>query len=94
MLAGVAWLARQGDFQTKADGETRLAAAGVLIIRSGLKFIFPEGETALAYFYLYLRYSLIGFWVTGGAPWVFIRVKLAESLIHDPVKSLFFTAIP
>ncbi|MGB8215059.1 MAG: phosphatase PAP2 family protein [Anaerolineales bacterium] len=85
MLAGVAWLARQGDFQTKSAWwklvlRYLLGMAGVLIIRFGLKFIFPEGETALAYFYLYLRYSLIGFWVTGGAPWVFIRVKLAEKL--------------
>jgi membrane-associated phospholipid phosphatase len=26
----------------------------------------------------YLRYTLIGFWVTGGAPWTFILLNLAE----------------
>ncbi len=55
-----------------------LGVAGVLIIRYGLKFIFPDGETVLAYFLRYLRYTLIGFWVAGGAPWTFIRLKLAE----------------
>jgi len=25
----------------------------------------------------YLRYALIGFWVTGGAPWSFISLKLS-----------------
>ena len=55
-----------------------LGVAGVLIIRYGLKSIFPGGETALAYFFGYLRYTVIGFWVTGAAPWIFVRVKLAE----------------
>jgi membrane-associated phospholipid phosphatase len=83
LLAGVAWLNRQGNFQTKGIWwqlvlRILLGVAGVLIIRYGLKYIFPDGETALAYFFRYVRYVLIGFWVTGGAPWAFIRLKLAE----------------
>jgi membrane-associated phospholipid phosphatase len=85
LLVGLAWLARQGGFQTKGLWwklvlRYLLGIAGVLIIRYGLKFIFPEGETVLAYFLRYLRYTLIGFWLTGGAPWTFIRLKLAEKL--------------
>jgi membrane-associated phospholipid phosphatase len=83
LLVGVAWLDNQGGFRTKGLWwvlvlRYLLGVAGVLIIRYGLKFIFPDGETALALFLRYLRYMLIGFWVTGGAPWTFIRVKLAE----------------
>jgi hypothetical protein len=83
MLVGLVWLAGQGGFQTKGLWwklvlRYLLGVAGVFIIRYGLKFIFPGGENALAYFFGYLRYTLIGFWVTGGAPWTFIRVKLAE----------------
>jgi membrane-associated phospholipid phosphatase len=83
MLVGVVWLAGQGGFQTKGllwELCTRylLGIAGVFIIRYGLKFIFPSGENALAYFFGYLRYMVIGFWVTGGAPWTFIRLKLAD----------------
>ena len=83
LMAGLAWFARQGGFRTKGPlGQLvlrfLLGVVGVLIIRYGLKFIFPDGETVLAYFFRYVRYTLIGFWVTGGAPWAFIRLKLAE----------------
>jgi membrane-associated phospholipid phosphatase len=84
MLAGLVWLAAQGGFQTSAPWwklvlRYLLGVAGVLIVY-GLKYIFPAGETIPAYFLRYLRYALIGFWVTGGAPWTFIRVKLAKKL--------------
>ncbi|KAF0106836.1 MAG: phosphatase [Anaerolineaceae bacterium] len=80
---GLAWLERQGGFKTsgawwKLILRFLLGVAGVLIIRYGLKFVFPEGETVLAYSLRYLRYALIGAWVAGGAPWIFLRLKLAE----------------
>jgi membrane-associated phospholipid phosphatase len=83
LLAGAAWLARLGWFQEKGPWwklvlRYLLGVAGVLAIRYGLGFIFPEGETILAYFFRYLRYTLIGFWMTGGAPWVFLKLKLAQ----------------
>jgi membrane-associated phospholipid phosphatase len=83
MLLGLVWLASQGGFQTrglwwKLVLRYLLGVAGVLIIRYGLKYIFPSGENPLAYSFGYLRYTVIGFWVTGAAPWIFIRVKLAE----------------
>jgi len=83
MLAGVIWLAGQGGFQTKGLWwklvlRFLLGVAGVFIIRYGLKYIFPAGENVLAYFFGYLRYTVIGFWITAGAPWIFIRLKLAE----------------
>ncbi len=83
LLFGLVWLARQGGFQTKGLWwklvlRYLLGVVGVLIISYGLKYLFPVGETVLAYFLRYLRYTLIGFWVTGGAPRTFIRLKLAE----------------
>jgi membrane-associated phospholipid phosphatase len=83
LLAGLIWLTRQGGFQTRGAWwklvlRYLLGVAGALIIRYGLKFIFPEGENILAFFLRYLRYTLIGFWVSGGAPWLFIRLKLAD----------------
>jgi membrane-associated phospholipid phosphatase len=83
LFLGLVWFGCQGGFQTKGVWwklvlRYLLGIAGVFIIRYGLKFIFPEGETILAYFLRYLRYTLIGFWVTGGAPWAFIHLKLAE----------------
>jgi hypothetical protein len=82
LAAGLVWLGRQGSFKTNAPWwklilRYLLGLAGVLILRYGLKAIFPEGETWLAYSLRYVRYALIGLWVTGGAPWAFVRTKLA-----------------
>jgi membrane-associated phospholipid phosphatase len=83
LFAGLVWLTRQGGFLTKGTWSQLLlryllGVAGVLIIRYGLKFIFPDGESVLALFLRFLRYAAIGFWVAGGAPWAFVRLKLAE----------------
>jgi len=51
---------------------------GVLILYMGLDAIFPEGQDWLAFALRYLRYAVTGFWVTGLAPMIFIRLKLAE----------------
>lgn len=80
---GLAWLERQGGFKTRGTWwklilRFLLGVAGVLIIRFGLGAVFPEGETVFAYILRYLRYAIIGAWVAGGAPWVFLRLKLAE----------------
>jgi membrane-associated phospholipid phosphatase len=85
LLVGLIWLAHRGRFQIKGAWwklvlRFLLGIAGVLALRYGLKIIFPEGETVLAYFLRYLRYALIGLWVAAGAPWVFIRLKLSEML--------------
>lgn len=83
LCVGLAWLERRGGFQAsgawwKLILRFLLGVAGVLVIRYGLKLIFPEGETALAFALRYLRYALIGAWVAGGAPWTFLRLNLAE----------------
>lgn len=83
LLVGAAWMAWLGGFQEKGVWwklvlRYLLGVAGVLAIRYGLKFIFPEGETLLAWSLRYVRYACIGFWMTGGAPWTFLKLKLAE----------------
>lgn len=82
MAAGLVWLGRLGGFEMKAPFwklalRYLVGLLGVLAIRYGLKAVFPAGETLLAYAFRYLRYALIGAWVTGGASWVFLRLKLA-----------------
>lgn len=54
-----------------------IGLVGVLIIRYGLKAIFPEGEALLPYLLRYLRYTIIGLWISGIAPVLFKRIKLA-----------------
>ena len=51
---------------------------GVMVIWMGLRAIFPEGETLLPYSLRYVRYTLTGFWISAGAPWMFLKVRLAS----------------
>jgi len=83
LLAGVVWLRQLGGFKEKGVWwklvlRYVLGVAGVLAIRYGLKFIFPESQDLLSWSLRDLRYALIGFWMSGAAPWVFLKLKLAE----------------
>lgn len=51
---------------------------GVLILWMGLGEIFPRGDGFLFYTLRFIRYTLVGWWVTGGAPWIFIHFKIVE----------------
>jgi membrane-associated phospholipid phosphatase len=80
---GLAWFTRRGGFSI--DGSLGQRAArflvgliGVAILYVGLKLILPSGDGALPYLFRYLRYGLVGAWVSAGAPWLFIRMKLAK----------------
>ena len=51
---------------------------GVLAIRMGLDLVFPSDANWVGYFFRYLRYLLVGVWVTGFAPMIFIALKWAK----------------
>jgi len=54
-----------------------LGLAGVAVIYLGGKLLSPEaGEPQYALF-RFVRYGLVGGWVSFGAPWLFLRLKLA-----------------
>ena len=91
LAAGAAWIMSMDGFQvssgvlslSKDPFEKRairyiIGLAGVLILYMGLGVIFPRGEGLIFYLLRYIRYVLAGWWVAGGAPWVFVRFKLAE----------------
>ena len=83
MLLGYAWIKRAGGFKvpgTPVQLVLRyvLGVAGVFIIRYGLKFIFPESPDFFGYTLRFIRYGLIGLWVTGVAPIIFIKLKLSQ----------------
>lgn len=67
--------------QTLIDGGIAfiIGPAGILILWMGLGEVFPRGDDGiLVYSLRFIRYALVGWWVTGGAPWVFIRFKIIE----------------
>lgn len=80
---GAIWLYARGGFDARGDARQFLfrfliGIAGTMILWVGLDKIFPDGENVLALAFRLVRYSLVGFWVSGWAPAVFIRLKLAS----------------
>lgn len=56
-----------------------LGVAVVAAIYFGLRIIFPgEGDSLYAVF-RFIRYGLVGLWISLGAPWLFLRLGLAET---------------
>lgn len=83
MAAGWIWMTSQRGFSTKGEWWKLLAryilgVAGVLILYKGLSPLFPKNEASIAYILRYLRYAMIGFWISGLAPWLFVKLKLAN----------------
>jgi membrane-associated phospholipid phosphatase len=54
-----------------------VGVCGVVIIFFGLRMIFPQGETILAYSLRFIRYASVGFWVSYLGPRVFVSLRLA-----------------
>jgi membrane-associated phospholipid phosphatase len=55
-----------------------LGAAVLLALRFGLKAIFPDEGEALYVLMRFVRYMVVGLWATLGAPWLFVKLKLAS----------------
>jgi hypothetical protein len=88
LLAGLAWFNRQGGFSTDGPIWKRilrfvLGAVGILVFYVGLDVLFglivPDAEAVLPYILRYIRYTLVGAWVSAGAPWIFVKLKLARN---------------
>jgi membrane-associated phospholipid phosphatase len=87
LLAGLIWLSNRGGFDARGTPGERilrylLGLLGVLLFYFGLKILFgiisPDSEAVLPYILRYIRYVLVGAWVSAGAPWIFIKLKLAR----------------
>jgi hypothetical protein len=55
----------------------------VLALYLGLKKVFPGEESAFYLVFRFLRYGLIGVWITLGAPWFFRLLRLTEAEKRD-----------
>jgi membrane-associated phospholipid phosphatase len=82
LAAGAVLLNKFGGFNTSGPWWQRLirfpiGLLGVVLVWMGLGSVFPDGEYLLAYLLRYLRYALVGLWVSGLAPWLFVRLGLA-----------------
>ena len=83
LSAGAVLLFAQGGYNAGGQVWKRvvryiLGLMGVLLLYLLLGSIFPRGEDPVALIARYVRYGLIGYWVSYLAPQLFIRLKLAE----------------
>jgi membrane-associated phospholipid phosphatase len=83
LSSGFIWLNQRGGYDAggkvwKRVVRVLIGMIGALILFAGLDRIFPEGDAVIALGFRYLRYCLVGLWVAGLAPILFIRLKLAE----------------
>ena len=82
LSAGAIWMETRGGFRVQGPLWKRglryaVGVVGVLVLWMGLGAVFPRGAHPTAYALRYLRYALVGGWVTGIAPWLFERLRLS-----------------
>jgi membrane-associated phospholipid phosphatase len=86
---GLAWMAQRGGFKASGPFTSRILCylvglVGVVIFWFGLGAVLPRGETVLPLVLRFLRYSLVGLWVTGAAPWLFHKLGLTRGFQPVP----------
>lgn len=81
-LGGLAWWIKKygmpqvGKKTYKLIFRYLLGMAGLAILYVGLKLILPEDPELLGLFLRFIRYGLVGLWVTAGAPLLFRKLKV------------------
>jgi membrane-associated phospholipid phosphatase len=93
LLAGAAWIDRKYPAYsirgTRSQKIMRLALgiAGVLVIYAGLGLVIPRESTLVPLVLTYIRFALVGFWVSVWAPLLFMKARLVEMDTPNQVSS-------
>jgi membrane-associated phospholipid phosphatase len=92
MLVGISMLKKLGGFKVAANAFNKFLSylvglAGVLVCYLGLKMIMPDTTSYFSMTMRYLRYFLIGLWVSVVAPLLFIRFGWATKELPAPVST-------
>ena len=85
---GAVWLNLHGGMQTRGGLHQQvlklaIGILGLFILFLGLDKIFPDGQSIIAYVLRFVRYGVVGLWVSAVAPAIFIRLKLAERKVSN-----------
>jgi len=80
---GAAWLWSRGGYDGKGSAWQQCARLLIGMLGLGIFYIllgkvFPRTDDLPGYFFRYFRYMLVGLWVSGGAPLLFIRLGIAR----------------
>jgi len=84
LVAGAILIFHRGGFDAAGKWSKRALCFGVgiiglVILWWGLRMVLPRDATVLSQVLRYLRYAVTSFWVTYGAPWVFIKLGLINT---------------
>ncbi|MBI3166190.1 MAG: phosphatase PAP2 family protein [Anaerolineales bacterium] len=84
MAFGAAWIHSMGGYQARGPVWKRglryvAGLVGILILWQGLGAVFPRNADVLSYLLRFIRYALVGWWIIGGAPWIFKHFNLTTS---------------
>lgn len=84
LTLGAAWMTARGGYQVEGTVAKRalryvIGLIGVVLLMFGLDMVFPDGHTLIPFTFRFVRYALVGFWISAGAPWLFFRFNLANS---------------
>jgi membrane-associated phospholipid phosphatase len=64
---------------TKRAARFVIGVIGMLLCWRGLALIFPSEPEAVDFVFRYVRYALTALWALFAAPWVFMKIGLAEA---------------
>jgi hypothetical protein len=81
--AGLACQKRWAPFRADGPAANRAARflfgmAGLILVWQGLDIVFPANPPEIGFLFRYIRYGLVGFWAVCGAPWLFLKLRLAD----------------
>ena len=84
MLAGYFCLKSMGGFTINGNPSQKylrfiVGVIGLLLFAFAITPLIPVDNGWLSFSLIYLQYALIGFWVTGLAPLLFIKLHLAST---------------
>lgn len=79
-LVGACWMLRNGGYVDSGNKVLRyvIGVLGVAFFWFGLGKFLPRGEDFVSLGAAYMRYALVGFWISAGAPMVFRKIEKTE----------------
>lgn len=84
LSAGYFWIEQRGGFNAASESWIKrllrfpIGLVGVVIFWMGLGAIFPDDPLVLGWVLRFFRYALVGFWISGAAPYLFMAFNLGR----------------
>ncbi len=86
-LVGACWILKNGGYANGGNKILRyvIGLIGVGVFWDGLGLLLPRGEDFVSLGAAYMRYALVGFWISAGAPLIFRRIESRPPIDPNPL---------